>query len=1580
MSESTRPWFRRLRIAAVGLLVLLVAVVGLLQLSPVATWAVRRLVQVVPLSPGYRIEVGRVGGDWFGSLVLEDLALLHGQRELIHVRRLTAYYSISDLMATPPRIRAIDIAGVRATARREDGNWDLTGALRPSAGTGSSGGFIVGTIAIDDASLIAELSPDSLLRVRGLGALVRELKTGDPATASIDRLNLSVSPPRSSRWLEVATQGKVSDRFFTLDPFRVQSERSHVSGRVVLPRRLHDRQALAGFELRLRAAPLEFADIAPLVPSAPSTGALRLDASAGARGDTVIAHLDARTVGGPIAGATLAFGGWITPLDSVPSYRFDGSAEGLPVGAGLARMLTGISADSVFAARFSMRGNGIVRSEAHLGGRIDVAAQRGGTRHPVGHATLDFDRGHLVARPEFILAGGRISAVASAMLGDTVTYRVTRGTFAGVDLGRLMGDTVTTPLNGRFTLSGTGTSPNTARVVADVRLDQLRYGTRHVDSIVAGMRLHEGRADLTVHGVLQGGRVAADVIAFPFNSTGLFDLTSARLDSVDLGALMDQPALAGPVTLSARAAGQWSSGVRKVKGQLELEPSRLGHVSIVSGTLRAGINGHLLTYEAAVTTRGGALAFTGDGYPLAKTPVYTVRRGRADSLDLGVLLDRAGMKSDINATFAAVAGAGSDSVNVSLLPSTVNDAEIASGRLALVKRTDRVDGAITLEGGDGRLHARANGRISHDVTLLHTEGMLAVEHLRKWTARPGGDGRVEAEFAFDVTSDSAGLRSVGGRVNAIGGVGEVRVLGARLALTPVDGAVQVDSFELRSNVGHLSGLGTIALRDGAAPGVFKLAGRFANVEPLAALAGPDTVSIDSAGVALELRGPARHWQFRGNGDAHSVMFAGNFAERIGLTASGTIDSTGLSGVQGALEARNGAYGKVMIPQLNISARYDSLVGLDASVAIGDSIRLATSLRGTVEGDTIRAVVRRLDLTEPSRSWALERPVNVELGRRTRIDGLSLISGSHRISLSGIFDLRDSSDVTLGIRGLDLAGFRSAGLVPVGGRLDGEMHLLGRADDPTLQGKVGVVIGASEGPAQGRIDAEMLWKREGLRFSAVAAATEGGQLTVGGTLPYRFTLAPADTSARVGVERGTVDTLGITFRADSFNLSLFRPLLPPDVAVDLAGALAAAGHITGRLDAPVATGTLSLSDAGVTLPGLGVTYSRGELTGRLDGEELRIERLRLMTGKKQELDARGVIHLKPLNDPGLELDARLTDFLVSNSPTLRTSASGNVRLIGSVQAPSLTGALTVGPTDVFVGAEAAAARVEEVELTPEDLRGLARDFGPSVLTRGQEKAGLLDRLTMDLELRLPRRVWLRRRKNPEANIELSGAMRLTQQPGGEMQFAGTVRPVPGRGSLDLSGRTFRLTGGDIDLSGPVDSTRLDVTAEYQVPTQGGGEDAGVVITVEAKGRLDSLGLEFTSEPSMSKEDVLSYLVTGHPASDNPLESGGPGVSGKQMVYGQLSQALSTTAGKQLGFDVFQIKTDAASGLSLTAGRYLSSRFFLNLKLPLGRGSSTLPGDNLGPGFELEYSANRWLRADLRGGSLEPAMLFRGRYAY
>ncbi len=101
-----------------------------------------------------------------------------------------------------------------------------------------------------------------------------------------------------------------------------------------------------------------------------------------------------------------------------------------------------------------------------------------------------------------------------------------------------------------------------------------------------------------------------------------------------------------------------------------------------------------------------------------------------------------------------------------------------------------------------------------------------------------------------------------------------------------------------------------------------------------------------------------------------------------------------------------------------------------------------------------------------------------------------------------------------------------------------------------------------------------------------------------------------------------------------------------------------------------------------MPALGVSYSKGQLAGRIEGEDLRVERLRLTTGKKEELTGQGVIHLRPLTDPGLDLESNLSNFRVSDSPALRSFASGKLHLTGTVNKPSVTGGLNLGRTDVF----------------------------------------------------------------------------------------------------------------------------------------------------------------------------------------------------------------------------------------------------------------------------------------------------------
>ena len=410
--------------------------------------------------------------------------------------------------------------------------------------------------------------------------------------------------------------------------------------------------------------------------------------------------------------------------------------------------------------------------------------------------------------------------------------------------------------------------------------------------------------------------------------------------------------------------------------------------------------------------------------------------------------------------------------------------------------------------------------------------------------------------------------------------------------------------------------------------------------------------------------------------------------------------------------------------------------------------------------------------------------------------------------------------------------------------------------------------------------------------------------------------PPTLEAPVGVTPAAADTLALAVQADSFDLAVLDPLLPADAARDLRGRLIANARVSGSVKAPRADGTLEISGVAVALPPLGLSYRDGAMVGRLSGDELRVEQLQLRTDKKQLLTAQGVVRLRPFNDPALDLTARLSDFRISNSSSLQAVASGDLRLQGTATKPSLTGNLTMGRTDITTGGAQTAVTVEKVDLTPEDLRQLAREFGPAVLAQVHESPGLVNRFHLDLNLRLPNRVWFRRTTSPKAEIELSGRIRLRQEPGQPMQFFGKVEPVPGRGTLDVYGREFRLTGGDIRLNGPVDSTALDVTAEYQVPTQGGPDEEGVVVDVAAKGHLDSLALEFTSQPDMSQDDILSYIVTGRPSSDNPLAQGSGGQStgemGAAVALGSLTQSLSTTAEKQLGLDVFQIKPVGVRG--------------------------------------------------------------------
>ncbi|HET7598891.1 MAG TPA: hypothetical protein VFK09_01290, partial [Gemmatimonadales bacterium] len=626
MSATLHRWSRRLGLVATGVLTLVVAVLALLQLPPVATWVARHLIPLLPLNPGYRLEVGRVSGDWIHGLEFQDVRLLHRGRELARAERLELGYDPRRLTGETTRLEELVLEHAVLRAHREGGRWDLANALHRSTDTSAAGpsrAFAVDRVALRGIQLAAQFSPDSVLRVRSMTLLGRGLRLGEHVLLTIQELTGAVSPPGTARFFSVATRGTLTREAVRLDPIRVQTEETDVAASVVLPYDLAEPGQADRLRLVVRAHPLAMADLAAVVPAVTPRGELRLDATARGEGRLIVAHLAARLGGatvrlggdvtlergrpvryrarGEVArldpagwlraapagdlngaltadvrGATLressgelavrlsgsrvgaralrrldfraeldsgradvalsgAVGesslratGWIRPFESAPSYRLAGNALRLPGTDALVRALAGSDGSPSLDARFRIAGAGLSPRAAHASGGVQLAAvRRDGSRTPLGRSSFAVAAGRIEARPELLAGGGRISALATARLGDPLRYRIRRGAIAGVDLGGMLGDTVSAPVNGRFSLTGRGTAPAAAVVRARVELDSLRYGTRRLDGLAATLRLAGGTARADLHATLQGGSIALDARARPFDSIPSFAVRRA---------------------------------------------------------------------------------------------------------------------------------------------------------------------------------------------------------------------------------------------------------------------------------------------------------------------------------------------------------------------------------------------------------------------------------------------------------------------------------------------------------------------------------------------------------------------------------------------------------------------------------------------------------------------------------------------------------------------------------------------------------------------------------------------------------------------------------------------------------------------------------------------------------------------------------------------------------------------------------------------------------------------------------------------------------------------------------------------
>jgi translocation and assembly module TamB len=540
-----------------------------------------------------------------------------------------------------------------------------------------------------------------------------------------------------------------------------------------------------------------------------------------------------------------------------------------------------------------------------------------------------------------------------------------------------------------------------------------------------------------------------------------------------------------------------------------------------------------------------------------------------------------------------------------------------------------------------------------------------------------------------------------------------------------------------------------------------------------------------------------------------------------------------------------------------------------------------------------------------------------------------------------------------VAGLQLKRFPLQALNPW---LGGDLALEGRADATV----------AIERDAE-HLDAEVNWSQRDTKVVFAATDVMVDEASAETLLPSVDFRLVADNSSAVltGV---VIGAFGLTANVDlrtenplaadgalagSVNAEIpdigeLRPLIDRYVTTEgLVGALVVDVDVGGTRAAPSLDGGARLRDGSVMMPVFGITVEDVEIEVAAGDDDTLVVIGSARSGDGR-LDLSGNIGVSP--DAGLYADiavvgerfelVRLPDQNVLVSPNLSARFDG-----GQIQ---VDGKLFV-PEAAFTFRELA----DDAIATSDDIVVHREDADPDAARSRSRIAGQLDielgdAVTFD---------------GLEISTRLTGGILLTLRPD---------TPPAGEGALQLADGTFNALGremtierGSLNFYGPLDDPVVDARASRRVRYEGDS----IKIGIQLSGRLsEKLDFVLFSEPSMSENDVLSYMVVGRPASTGDGNEGA--ISGAALALGLQSLSATRRAGESLTLDEIGFEGGGANDTAVVAGKRLSDKWYIRysyglfnrigtfiIRYELGRGFSVEAGSGAQQSLDLIYSIDR-----------------------
>lgn len=903
-------------------------------------------------------------------------------------------------------------------------------------------------------------------------------------------------------------------------------------------------------------------------------------------------------------------------------------------------------------------------------------------------------------------------------------------------------------------------------------------------------------------------------------------------------------------------------------------------------------------------------------------PAIPSRGGLHGAVRLDGPVDRLRVDADVRGELGEVRGAGTLTM---LPPRWVADSlRLAFRALDLAALTGagpatRLEGTLAVDGSVDTLVAPAGV-----LDLALTRSSIAEVRLdTAWVRMTIRDSLL--------TVDTAGARWFGGEASAGGTLGWVAPHRGRLRFAAqADNLLAFDSLMVALT-------GTV--RD-------TIAAPFDGVASLSATVAGSLDSLDA-----EVDGTARRVAWQGSrleGLVAQARWRGG--RRPQATASLFADTLAVGTV------------RLSSARFDLAGFADSLGWRGELVAL-DSARLATGGTWRADGDARVAGMDSLDIRVGPSHWFLRQPASARIqGQLVALEPFELVKedGSGRVTVAGVAPSPLGGYLAVEAFGLglrDLYALLQRDTTGVGGTIGLNVAVGGTPAEPTIRGSATVADARFGDFRSPFLRASMDY--DDRRLSTGIALWRTGQpvLRVDARLPLDLALAR--------VPRRQLDgPIEVHATADSVDFGLVSAYTTN--VRDAAGQLAVNVHVGGTWEDPQLSGFVTVRDAAMTIPGLGVRYAQANARATLAGDSVTVERFEARSGQGR-MELAGVVRVARLTAPALDLRARLDQFRLIDVPDfLAADGTGEVTLTGPLFQPTLRGRLTANAVSLYF-ADLITKQVVDLEdpanadlVDLEELRRrkLTADFS----------SRFLDSLRIeDLEVRMGEQVWLR---SSEANIQLGGAVRVEKlRRAYRVDGALDAR----RGSYKLAigpvVRDFTVERGTVRYYGTPDlNADLDIEARHVVRSTDGSGDIPVIARIGGSLLQPTLALSSTVRPEPSQSDLVSYLMFGRPQF-SVGNAGGQGggqsaalATGLEYVSSALSGEVQRALVSNLGvpIDYLLIRPGIAGLTQVSAGWQVGNRWFVAFSAGVCTGAVFTPR-NIGASIEYRFRP-RW-RAQL-----------------